>query len=179
MKKVIVLFFLINSILIYSNDTLRYHYAFEYIVNHNSDVKEVFKKLVSDSTNICVSLSNQIVAFNFQVFDEEIVDYEYGNADSLTKQRVYDSLNIKTKPFDYADIKCICWDNTFNFDNKCELMLFLGVIENNKMIAEIVLKHRMYNDYRSISGYGPVVMTFLFYFENDKVKKVFSKKLNL
>ena len=175
MKKVIVLIFLINSILLFANDTLKYHSAYDYVINHTGNITEFFKNSVQDSTNICISLSNQIIPFDFSIFADEIVTFEYGSADSLTKIKIADSIKFKSE-FNLNDIECICWDRNFKFDNKCELILFMSRIYNNKMGAELLIRHKNFSSYGIISDYGPVFTLFLFYFENDQVKEVYIKE---
>jgi hypothetical protein len=179
MKKLFVIIIILKSINLFANDTLRYNSAYEFLSNNIDSIKKVFVNTVNDTTNLCFIVSNQIIPFTYSVFIDEVMEYEYSNSDSNTRMRVSDSLKYKVKGIDYREIKCMCWSDIYKINKNCELIVFFGTIENNKMIAEIVIRHREYNDYNSIANYGPVVMTFLFYFDNDNISKVFSKVLLL
>ncbi len=179
MKKIFILIVIFYSTTLLANDTLKYRSVYEYLVSNSDSIGRVFRAISVDTTNSCFIVSDQIIPVTFSIFADEITAYEYSDSNEVERRRFSDSIKYRSKKFDLNDIEYMYLESFFINRNDCELILFFGKIECNKMMAEILIRHKESDDYRVIHDYGSVVMTFLFYFEDDKVNKVFSKVLLL
>lgn len=162
-------------------DILKYKFAFEYIQN-KLNTFNVFNDLVD---NLCISLSDEIVFLSPEDFKDEIIKYEYSYIDSVFKGNNH--LNeIKDTTY-YA--LCHRINSNYNYDynsyknlslgkidkaGNCGLILFFGKIIEGRLLAELDIRYENYTEFK-YSDWGSASVKYLFYFNNNKICKVFHK----
>lgn len=171
----LILLFFFNSIYSYSNSFHEYELAYQYIVN-SSELINAFDQYTDlhDSMHVCVS--SQILKDKPSNFINEIMNYEYQLLDSTKKDSI--KAIIINKQFKNKKMIIDIDDSLSLLSNCsiCKLIIFFSKINDNKLFADVEINIDSSYDYNYITSVlSPVSLKFLFYFEDNSIKKVFHK----
>jgi len=171
----LLFFSIFNIIQCYSNLYHEYELAYQYISN-SSELINTFSQYNDLQDPMCVCVSNQILKDKPSNFINEILNYEYQFLDSIKRDSIKANLinnQFKSKKM-IIDI-----DDSLSLlskDSVCKLIIFFSKINDNKLFADVEINiEDSYDYYYITSVLSPVTIKFLFYFEENSIKKVFYK----
>lgn len=179
MKTLILLIFVIIFNVNISDDIDKYKKAYEYI--RDKEIAGEYFTYYLDSSIIPpfkIFISDKVYYFEKQTFTEDIINYEYNSPKGQIRKHIWDSLasievrNIERHLEDYIIVPEL---NKLNecMENYDLELLFSEFDSQNRLRACLIPCKKKFEEGKYFS---PQCGTeYLFYFENNEIKKVFYK----
>ena len=168
----LIFIILINPIL-RTQDLELYKKSFEYIVNDTTTINEAFLDTNIISNNIkSISVSSTIVYISIKFIINDIVQYEYYPKNNEAKHKLIQCLIDKenSEYFTSYNIRAL---EKLNTCSDCGLILYFSQIEHNRLIAQLLISDKYNDDYENTFNKSYADITYLFYFDNSNIEKVF------
>jgi hypothetical protein len=178
MKKILILYtnFLCLSISSQNLDSVKYTIVYNYI-DSSDYVASSFEKYFKSQNETRICISKQLIIGESIAFLKEIIEYEYPN--EISKDSIENILweEYNNQIAFVIDTNCIAKKYFPKIEN-CNLIVFFSEIDSNKIFVDIELFIDRIDNYKYIlNTLSPVAVLGLFYLKENKIDRVYLKKI--
>lgn len=168
--------FIFLNCLINNNDIEKYQSAYNFIIDSSSVINNWF---FDDNTveSFSIFVSPRIYYIEKLFFTTSIIDYEFGCLDSTSKRKVErlilsDEYRNMDKHMNDTSYKYIDYLNKLNTKLDYNLKLFFSEIDEYGRLVADLIEYNEYENYNESQYRSYLGIKYLFYFENNIIKKV-------